>query len=157
VIAGAIAQHNSVSGAIDIAGEEIQVMPSAILPLTLILNELCTNATKYGALAVPGGSVAVRWTRDVARGAMVLHWLEKDGPLVRPPATRSFGSRLLEDAIPRQLGGFGRLCFHTSGVAFNLTVPLDKLQPAHLAANDPASAAASHTEAPADATHPHGA
>lgn len=133
VIAGAVAHHNSGPDAINIAGEEMQVMPSAILPLTLILNELCTNATKYGALSVPGGSVALRWTQDIARGALALHWVEKGGPPVRPPAARSFGSRLLEEAIPRQLGGFGRLSFPTSGVAFHLTVPLDKLQPADAA------------------------
>jgi two-component sensor histidine kinase len=156
VIAGAVAQHSSAPGAIDIVGEQLQVMPSAILPLTLILNELCTNATKYGALSMPGGSVVLCWTRDIARGALVLHWTEKNGPLVRPPATRSFGSRLLEEVIPRQLGGFGRLSFPVSGVAFNLTVPLDKLQPAEAAANDPISETATRAGDTTHATHSHG-
>lgn len=128
VIAGAVAPHNSAAGAIEIAGEEMQVMSSAILPLTLILNELCTNATKYGALSVPGGSVTLRWAQDAARRVLVLHWVERGGPLVRPPATRSFGSRLLEEAIPRQLGGFGQLSFPVSGVTFSLTALLDKLR-----------------------------
>ena len=133
VVAGASAQHNSADGRIDIAGADIQVTPAAILPLTLIVNELCTNATKYGALSVPGGSVAVRWTQEAASAALVLHWAEKDGPLVRPPASRSFGSRLLEEAIPRQLGGFGQLSFPVMGVEFFLTVPLDKVRLAKLA------------------------
>jgi two-component sensor histidine kinase len=153
VIAGAVAQHNSALGAIDIMGDAMQVRPSAILPLTLILNELCTNATKYGALSVPGGSVALHWTQDAERGAMVLHWAEMNGPLVRPPTTRSFGSRLLEEAIPRQLGGFGRLSFPASGVAFSLTVPLDKLQPDGLAENNSASSHIARTGAHAHATH----
>lgn len=130
IIAAAVAQHNSAKGSIDIAGEDIQVTPAAIIPLTLLLNELCTNAIKHGALSLPGGSVTLRWRRDVAHAALVLHWVEKNGPLVRPPGSRSFGSRLLEEAIPRQLGGFGALTFPISGAAFCLTVPLDKLCPA---------------------------
>jgi len=132
VVEGAMAQHNGAAGSIVITGEELQVTPSAILPLTLILNELCTNATKYGALSLPGGTVALSWSRDAARGALLLHWVEKDGPLVRPPASRSFGSRLLEDAIPRQLGGFGQMNFPVSGLEFCLTVPLEKLRAAEL-------------------------
>src|SRR4051812_41521326 len=105
IIAGAVAQHNSARGSIDVTGEEIQVTPAAILPLTLLLNELCTNAIKHGALSVPGGSVTVCWRQDAAQSALVLQWVEKGGPLIRPASNRSFGSRLLEEAIPRQLGG----------------------------------------------------
>jgi len=133
VINGAVAQHNSAEGNIVIVGEEMLVTPSAILPLTLILNELCTNATKYGALSLPGGSVRLDWNEDVARGAFVLHWVEQGGPRVKAPGGRSFGSRLLEEAIPRQLGGFGRLSFPPAGVEFSLTVPLEKLRPSELA------------------------
>jgi len=133
IIQGAVAQHNSAENAIVITGPEMQVTPSAILPLTLILNELCTNATKYGALSRPGGSVRLGWSEDVARGAFVLHWVEQGGPLFKPPGARSFGSRLLEDAIPRQLGGFGRLSFPPAGAEFSLTVPLEKLRPGELA------------------------
>lgn len=129
VIAGASAQHNTADGRIDIAGEEILVTPTAILPLTLILNELCTNATKYGALSVPDGRVALCWIQDAANATLVLHWMEKGGPLVRPPTSRSFGTRLLEEAIPRQLGGFGQLSFGVTGVEFLLTVPLATLRP----------------------------
>ena len=133
VIQGAVAQHNSADGNIVIAGDEMQMTPSAILPLTLILNELCTNATKYGALSLPGGTVAVDWSQDEACGSLVLHWKEKGGPLVRAPSARSFGSRLLEDAIPRQLGGFGQMSFPITGMEFRLTVPLEKLRPVELA------------------------
>lgn len=132
VIEGAVAQHHSAAGSISIKGEEMQVTPSAILPLTLILNELCTNATKYGALSQQGGTVHLTWTQDKACGALHLNWSEQGGPLVRPPSTRSFGSRLLEDAIPRQLGGFGQLSYPINGVEFILTVPLVKLRPADL-------------------------
>jgi two-component sensor histidine kinase len=129
VVEGAVAQHSNAAGNIVVAGTDMLITPSAILPLTLILNELCTNATKYGALSLPGGAVLLDWSQDAALGALVMRWVEKGGPLVRPPASRSFGSRLLEEAIPRQLGGFGQMSFPVTGMEFCLTVPLEKLKP----------------------------
>ena len=141
VIDGAVAQHNSAVGCIAVSGTEMQVMPSAILPLTLIINELCTNATKYGALSQTGGEVSLSWAQDRARGSFIMTWKEKNGPIVRVPNARNFGSRLLEEAIPRQLGGFGQLSFPMAGAEFFLTLPLGKMQPADAsAANEAASA-----------------
>lgn len=134
IVQGAIAQHNDAARTITFAGEEMQVMPSAILPLTLIINELCTNATKHGALSQAGGAVRLSWEQDVARGTFLLTWVEEGGPPVRMPDVRHLGSRLLEDVIPRQMGGFGRLSFPMGGAEFALTLPLAKLQPADLAA-----------------------
>jgi two-component sensor histidine kinase len=129
VIRGAVAQHNNAAGRIEIQGEEIEIAPSTVLPLSLLLNELCTNATKYGALSLEGGKVNLTWSRDKSLGVLVLRWVERDGPLVGPMGNKSFGSRLLEQAIPRQLGGFGQLSFRSSGVEYVLTVPLEKLRP----------------------------
>ncbi len=129
VIQAAVAQHSNSFGNITLSGDDLQVIPSAILPFSLILNELCTNATKYGALSNAGGAVLLSWGEDVARGAFVMSWVEQGGPRVGAPGGKSFGSRLLEEAIPRQLGGFGRLTFPPGGVEFSLTVPLEKLRP----------------------------
>jgi two-component sensor histidine kinase len=129
VIEAAVAQHNNSFGNITMTGDDLQVTPTAILPLSLILNELCTNATKYGALSDAGGTVLLSWGEDTVRGAFVLSWVEQGGPHVGAPGGKSFGSRLLEEAIPRQLGGFGRMIFPPGGVEYLLTVPLDKLQP----------------------------
>ena len=46
VIAGAIEQHHADTRRITLEGPEIEVSSAVILPLTLIINELCTNATK---------------------------------------------------------------------------------------------------------------
>jgi two-component sensor histidine kinase len=133
VIRGAIEQHNTAMGCIDIEGEDIEVVPSAILPVALILNELCTNATKYGALSLEQGRITLAWTRDASSGALVLRWTERNGPLVGCVGNKSFGSRLLEQGIPRQLGGFGRLSFPAAGVEYVLTIPLEKLLPLEVA------------------------
>jgi two-component sensor histidine kinase len=133
LIEDAVAQHSGTDGCFTITGEEIEVIPSAILPLTLILNELCTNAIKYGALSRATGTVQLNWREDAASGAFILDWVEQGGPPVLPPGAKSFGSRLLEEAIPRQLGGTGRLTFPASGAEFCLTMPLDRLAPIAIA------------------------
>ena len=116
VIEGAIEQHNTAAGRIQMQGDNIEVASASILPLSLLLNELCTNATKYGALSRDGGIVTLRW-------------VESGGPPVTPPTAKGFGTRLIESGIPRQFGGTGQLTFPASGARFELTVPLDRIMP----------------------------
>ena len=123
IIHGAIDQHDTNAGRIHLDGPEIEIDSTMILPLSLIINELCTNATKYGALSNEAGAVSLTWTRDVSAGTIVFHWRESGGPQVSPPRARSFGSRLIEDALPRQIGGTGQLAFAAEGVRFELTIP----------------------------------
>ncbi|MES2293741.1 MAG: sensor histidine kinase [Pseudomonadota bacterium] len=127
VVRAAIEQHCNPSGRIVMQGEALQIASAAILPLSLLFNELCTNATKYGALSKDDGAVTISWTRDAAN--LALRWVESGGPPVVPPRLKSFGTRLIENGIPRQLGGTGLLSFPPSGVVFELTLPLARLRP----------------------------
>jgi two-component sensor histidine kinase len=52
----------------------------------LALNELATNAVKYGALSTAAGHVEIDW--GVSGGALEIAWTEHDGPLVRPHAAK---------------------------------------------------------------------
>lgn len=64
----------------------------------LSLNELATNAVKYGSLSVEGGAVSLTWA--FAEGGLVIEWRESGGPPVLPPTRRGLGSRVI-----RQTGG----------------------------------------------------
>jgi two-component sensor histidine kinase len=128
IIRGAIEQHNADARRIHASGPQIEIASAVILPLTLIINELCTNAAKYGALSNENGEVSLTWTRDDAAGTIVFQWRESGGPSVSPPRIRSFGSRLIENALPRQIGGSGRLEFAADGVRFELIVPVEALK-----------------------------
>lgn len=130
LIRGAIEQHNTAAGRILVQGSEIEVAPASILPLSLLVNELCTNATKYGALSRDGGLVTLSWSQDAEGKTLIIRWVESGGPPVMPPGPKSFGTRLIENGIPRQFGGEGHLSFPPTGVEFRLTVPLDRLRPA---------------------------
>jgi two-component sensor histidine kinase len=76
-------------------GPRVDVSPEQAVALALILNELATNATKYGALSVPNGRIDLGWTL-APNDELHLHWREIGGPAVTPPAKTGFGSRLFE-------------------------------------------------------------
>jgi two-component sensor histidine kinase len=53
----------------------------------LALNELATNAVKYGALSTPAGRVDIGW--EVSGGVPEITWTERNGPPVKPPPIRA--------------------------------------------------------------------
>src|SRR6202166_672457 len=78
-----------------IAGPEIRVTPGVVIAIAMTLNQHCTNTTKFGALSVPPGHVDIAWTLDPKTQRLHLTWTESNGPAVRPPERRSFGTRLI--------------------------------------------------------------
>jgi two-component sensor histidine kinase len=129
VVHSAIAQHESIVGRIVIEGEDVEIGAAAILPLSLLFNELCTNATKYGALSKAGGVVSISWVKEPQSKSLAMRWVESGGPVVVAPGVKSFGTRLIESGIPRQFGGEGHLRFPASGAVFELTVPMAGIGP----------------------------
>lgn len=109
----------------------IEVSSAAVLPLAMVLNELCTNAVKYGALANASGRVEITSTVDDSGEQFRLTWAERDGPTVREPTRRSFGTRLIEYSFVSQLQGEARLTFEPSGVVCVLDIPVAALKPHH--------------------------
>jgi two-component sensor histidine kinase len=69
----------------------------------------------------------VGWVLDEVEKSVRFRWIESGGPAVDAPRTRSLGTRLIEEALPRQLGGQARLLFCRTGVEFELVVPRDRL------------------------------
>ena len=104
----------------------IEVGPGAILPLTMSLNELCTNAVKYGALSNATGRIDIAPTVDEVAQRFKLTWTEKGGPAVQEPTRRSFGTRLI-GRLADQLHGEVRLRYDPAGVVYELDVPLPGL------------------------------
>jgi two-component sensor histidine kinase len=112
-----------------IQSSDIEVSSAAVLPLAMVLNELCTNAVKYGALSNANGRVEITATVDDSQQQFRLTWTEKDGPVVHEPTRRSFGTRLIEHSFVNQLKGQSQLTFDPSGVTCVLDIPLDSLKP----------------------------
>ncbi|MEJ1936975.1 sensor histidine kinase, partial [Nostoc sp. NIES-2111] len=91
-------------GRFEIEGESVELTPRQTLAFTMVLNELRTNAAKYGALSTDRGRVRIAWTADPATGAVNLTWREIDGPPVVPPERSGFGTRLIRQGFGRDLG-----------------------------------------------------
>jgi PAS domain S-box-containing protein len=109
-----------------VVGPPVELNPRAALSITMTLNELLTNAAKYGALSSAAGSLTVGWNlRHQAGRTMVdLEWQERGGPPVEPPTRRGFGTRLMERCIKRDLDGEFDLAFKPEGVHCRMTIPI---------------------------------
>ena len=109
-----------------IAGPDIRMASGAVIAIAMTLNELCTNTTKFGALSAPAGHVDIAWTLDAKTQRLNLTWTESNGPAVRPPDRRSFGTRLIE-TLGKQLKGDVLLSYEPGGFVYALDVPLTSL------------------------------
>ena len=115
------------SGRFFIKSSDIKISSAAVLPLAMILNELCTNAVKYGALSNAEGHVEINAAVDDSGSQFLLRWVEFGGPSVAKPTRRSFGTRLIEQSFVSQLQGEAKLAFEPSGVVCTLTIPVASL------------------------------
>jgi two-component sensor histidine kinase len=97
-----------------------------IQAITRVLHELATNAAKYGALSIPGGQVSVRWDLkpkgDPAN--LTLLWRELGGPPVASEHPSSYGTNLIRNLIPHELGGKVDLVFAKEGVTCRIEIPV---------------------------------
>lgn len=110
------------AGRIEADGPPLYVAPDAAQTLGLALHELATNASKYGALSVPGGSVAVQWSIEPGSGAprFRMSWREFGGPHVDAPERSGFGRMLIERLTADKLDGTVLLTFDREGVTWTL-------------------------------------
>lgn len=104
-------------------GADIRVNAEAALSLSLLLHELMTNATKYGALSADRGKVEVAWGVDA--DAFWLTWIERGGPPASPPQSRGFGARLLAMGVcgSRQ----AELRYAPTGLDARFSAPLSRV------------------------------
>jgi two-component sensor histidine kinase len=95
-----------------LAGPEVSLASDTAVALALLVNELATNSTKYGALSVPEGRVQLGWS--VHQNGAEMEWKESGGPAVAQPTRRGFGSQLVERVLPGASGA--QLLFEPDGV-----------------------------------------
>jgi CHASE1-domain containing sensor protein/two-component sensor histidine kinase len=108
-----------------VRGPALPLPQNEALMFSLIINELATNATKYGAWSVPTGRVDLDWSIDQSGdgGMLALEWREHDGPPVQQPTRRGFGSNVLQFVIERSLGGKLATNFDPKGIVHTVSLP----------------------------------
>jgi two-component system CheB/CheR fusion protein len=113
---------------VSVEGPPVMLSPDVTITLSMALNELSTNALKYGALSTDSGSVDIEWRAAIPASedrSLVLTWSERGGPPVAAPSRRGFGSRMLEVGIAHQIGGRVTLDFDPTGLVCRMELPTD--------------------------------
>jgi PAS domain S-box-containing protein len=111
-----------------IGGPDITLAAAATQAVAMVLQELVTNAVKYGALSTPQGKVSVNWERQHGTDAaarLIIAWRETGGPPAAAPKETSYGTTLIRSLIPHELGGTVDLVFAHEGVRCDIAIPLD--------------------------------
>jgi PAS domain S-box-containing protein len=106
-------------------GPKVRLQPRTALSLAMMLQELATNAVKYGALSNPTGEIGITW--EIAQGKprhLHLRWQESGGPPVQAPTRRGFGTRLIERSLAQDLGGRVHITFAATGLVCTVNAPL---------------------------------
>lgn len=121
VVKSAIAPYLDTDNRASIKGPAVTLNSRASVALSLAINELSTNATKYGALSISTGRVTIHWTIDEEK--FQLTWKETSGPPVQSPERLSFGTTLIKNIFGKQLDGATTLQFEPTGVLCRIEVP----------------------------------
>jgi two-component sensor histidine kinase len=124
-------------------GPDLRLNPRAALTMAMVINELTTNAVKYGSLARPEGTLTLSWAlvadgRGVRLNTLRLTWREAGAPATPAPSRRGFGSVLIEQSV-RELQGSVAMAYEPGGLVCTFDIPLDGLEHRDLVAASPAA------------------
>jgi PAS domain S-box-containing protein len=111
----------------DCRGQDLRLPPRIALAIAMALQELGTNAVKYGALFNSTGRIAIGWSIMEQGGGtrLELIWKETGGPPVVEPSRRGFGTRLIERSLAQELHGDVAITFAPAGVVCTIRAPPD--------------------------------
>ncbi|WEX11673.1 HWE histidine kinase domain-containing protein [Chelativorans sp. AA-79] len=110
-----------------IEGPRVPCSDKAVDGIALVIHELATNASKYGALSVDEGCVDICW-RPTGEERLHLTWVERGGPPVeQPPRMNGYGSRLVHATVTRQFGGTLKYDWRREGLSVTMTLPSGSL------------------------------
>jgi two-component sensor histidine kinase len=115
---------------ISVSGPHVIVGAKQVLALGLAIHELATNAIKYGALSNDRGKIDISWSEELVGGSPIFRfsWLESDGPRVKKPLKKGFGSGLHRGRIGVGFrGGRVEVSYEPSGFVCRLTAPKGSL------------------------------
>ncbi|SFC26126.1 chemotaxis protein CheB [Tropicimonas isoalkanivorans] len=110
---------------VDLEGPHSVLGATVAHNLGLVLHELATNATKYGALSNERGRVEISWSRIWLddRPGVRLVWRETGGPKVNPPSQTGFGSILIEQSLSHSVGGSTVIDYAPDGLVAVIECP----------------------------------
>jgi PAS domain S-box-containing protein len=114
-------------GTTEATGPNVTLKAEATQPVATVLHELTTNAAKYGALSTRTGRVSVRWQllQNGSLDRLIIEWQETGGPPVPAPSRSGYGTSIIRELIPFELGGAVELSFGPEGTRCRLEIPAE--------------------------------
>ena len=114
---------------IAINGTDVILTAGAVQAMGMVLDELVTNAAKYGALSMLTCRVTVSWERKPNGHAanLVFAWREFGVPRTAVEVISGYGTRLIRELVPHELGGTVDLEFAAEGVSCRIEFPLAQM------------------------------
>ncbi|MGF9759236.1 HWE histidine kinase domain-containing protein [Microvirga sp. 0TCS3.31] len=110
---------------IQMDGPDVRLSPRMALAIAMALQELATNAVKYGGLSNESGQVRIAWSvNDAPEKRLHLTWSESNGPAVKVPQRRGFGTRLIERSLAQDLHGKATIDFAPAGIVCTVDAPI---------------------------------
>ncbi|MEM6763081.1 MAG: HWE histidine kinase domain-containing protein [Pseudomonadota bacterium] len=128
LIEAVVRPHISEEHTLILDGTPFDLRAHGTTSLALLLHELTTNASKYGALRNDGvtqGQLAIGWRRQADR--FQLHWIETGGPPVSSVGSAGFGSKLIELTVRQNLKGTVDRRWGADGLTVHIDVPLKRV------------------------------
>jgi two-component sensor histidine kinase len=118
----------------EVSGPSVTLKAEAAQAVAMVLHELTTNSAKYGAFSSEAGRVRLGWywlQNGGAREHLVVDWHEIGGPHILSPPASGYGSSIIRELIPFELGGAVELAFAWDGVRCRLEIPAEWLSRGH--------------------------
>lgn len=107
---------------LELRGQDALLLPNAVSAISLVIHELTTNSLKYGALSAHSGWITVT-SSESGDGGLTIQWREQGGPAVTPPERIGFGTTIIEQSVPHELGGTTAVRFNTDGLEVDIAIP----------------------------------
>ena len=112
-------------------GPGVMLKAEAAQAVAMVLHELTTNAAKYGALSNQKGRVSLKWwwQENGSHRRLAIEWQETGGPSVVTPIRHGYGTCIVRELIPFELGGTAEITYASEGVQCRLEIPAEWVNP----------------------------
>src|SRR5262245_52408229 len=122
----------------EISGPSVILKAEAAQAMAMVLHELTTNSAKYGAFSTRGGRVLLRWRwqQKPATDRLLVEWQENGGPPIASRPRTGYGTSIIRELIPFELGGTVDLTFACDGLRCRFEIPAEWTSAASVLTSD---------------------
>lgn len=126
LIEALLAPYRLAGANITVTGDDMVIGKGSVTSLSLVLNEMATNAIKYGAIKDAAGRLSINVSN--ATDNLIIEWVESGVPVALGDNTKpGFGTMLLDRMMSNQLSGTLDREWRDDGLRMRLSIPTTRL------------------------------